>query len=223
LCFSIHSACFFAQLLMENGWEQNATEEKEKGKINKLWERGQWKAKWTKTSDGLHTSKFAATGAAGVRALFCSPFLPYLPSVDGVLFIPLLLQLYPPSFSSCLLSPLSLIPLLSPPSLHTLHLINNCIIKPVFMYVCACVCARANTCICFVLKWRWGWILKWMNRDNRVEAGWKGVRLHQISFLILCDDATQTVVSNTVVCAFFNIAFWSPILFVFILVCKIDL
>lgn len=116
-------------------------------------ENKRMEAKGAKTSVGLHTSKFAA----GVRALFCSP-LPFpsrLPLVQSVLFIPLLLKLFlPMSHLSSVINPGLPLPLLcsrmlqriSPPSPYSRHLINTCIIKPVF--VCACVCTHVRVCVC---------------------------------------------------------------------------
>lgn len=136
--------------------------------------------------------KVCSCRAAGVRALFCSP-LPFpsrLPLVQSVLFIPLLLQLFlPMSHLSSVINPGLPLPLLcsrvlqriSPPSPYSRHLINNCIIKPVF--VCACVCTHVRVCVCvskhmhlFCLQvvLRVSEYHKWTNRDNRGERGRKG-------------------------------------------------
>lgn len=153
-------------------------------------ENKRMEAKGAKTSVGLHTSKFAA----GVRALFCSP-LPFpsrLPLVQSVLFILLLLKLFlPMSHLSSVINPGLPLPLLcsrmlqriSPPSPYSRHLINTCIIKPVF--VCACVCTHVRVCVCvreskhmhlFCLQvvLRVSEYHKWTNRDNRGERGRKG-------------------------------------------------
>lgn len=146
----------------------------------------------------LFSSRFSL--CPGSRCAFYSSFGPATSSL--LLLLPTLSSVINPRRPSASPPPPPLRTVTTKGSLnlhpYAQHLINNCIINPVCLCsVCVCVCVSKHMHVfCLEVVVRVSEYYKWKDGDNRGERGREGARLHLISFLILCDDAAQTVVSK---------------------------